>query len=453
MNSLNTSNQPRPTSPLPATSNAAAEDLLRCWIGLDPATIGSAAIQRAVRVRMTALGSDDVAAFTDLALRDPAERDQLVEEIVVAESWFFRDRQVFDFVRRFVCTLAALPGRQPVRILSAPCASGEEPYSVAMDLLDAGLAPAQFAIDAIDVSRASLARARQGCYSANAFRNADLSFRDRWFRSEQGGSVLDDAVRSCVHFAWANLLEESLVADTLHSGRGPYDVIFCRNLLIYLTPAARGRVEQALSRLLKPDGVLVLGAAEPPIMKGDWIPAGDSSIFALRRGVRAGLAGGRPNAIAPATTATRRRADTAAATKSLPRRSESLSAPPAPVRTDASKPVTPAEPPLPALDEVLHEAVAMANARRFSDALVFCEEQGKRLGPSPALFFLMGMLHQSAGDLDRAEGCFHKTLYLDSSHEEALLSLALLAAQRGDAAMAAKYRQSAARALARKGAS
>ncbi|MEI7782673.1 MAG: hypothetical protein WCJ18_12215, partial [Planctomycetota bacterium] len=112
-----------------------------------------------------------------------------------------------------------------------------------------------------------------------------------------------------------------------------------------------------------------------------------------------------------------------------------------------------AEPPLPTLDEVLHEAGAMANARRFSDALAFCEEQGKRLGPSPALFFLMGMLHQSAGDLDRAEGCFHKTLYLDASHEEALLSLALLAAQRGDAAMAAKYRQSATRALARKGAS
>ena len=68
----------------------------------------------------------------------------------------------------------------------------------------------------------------------------------------------------------------------------------------------------------------------------------------------------------------------------------------------------------------------------------------------PAIFFLMGMLHQSAGDLDRAEGCFHKTLYLDAAHDEALLALALLAAQRGDAAMAAKYRQSAARVLARK---
>ena len=65
----------------------------------------------------------------------------------------------------------------------------------------------------------------------------------------------------------------------------------------------------------------------------------------------------------------------------------------------------------------------------------------------------MGMLHQSGGDLDRAEGCFHKTLYLDASHEEALLSLALIAAQRGDHAMADMYRQSATRAFARKASS
>jgi chemotaxis protein methyltransferase WspC len=64
----------------------------------------------------------------------------------------------------------------------------------------------------------------------------------------------------------------------------------------------------------------------------------------------------------------------------------------------------------------------------------------------------MGMIHQAAGDLDRAEACFHKTLYLDAAHDEALLALALLATQRGDTRMADTYRQSAARALARKAA-
>ncbi|MFN6190573.1 MAG: CheR family methyltransferase [Planctomycetia bacterium] len=424
--------RPHPIHPLPSHPLAGAEAILERWLGLDPSTIGSAAIERAVRQRMKALGLDDAAVFADRAANDAAERDRLVEEVIVPESWFFRDPQVFQFVRRFVATLAALPGRQPVRILSAPCAAGEEPYSLAMALLDAGLAPEQFSIDAIDVSHAALARARQGVYSANAFRNADLSFRDRWFRSDRGGSLLDEAVRGCVHFAWANLLDDAFVAENLGSGRGPYDVIFCRNLLIYLTPAARTRVEHSIDRLLRPDGLLLLGAAEPPIMKGDWIPAADTSVFALRRGVREIVRTAAP-ATSPRVTARHTAAARPAATKK-----------PAPV----TAPEAPA--PLPTLDDVLREAGQLANARRFREALAHCDEHLKRLGPEPSLFFLMGMLHQSAGDLDRAEGCFHKTLYLDAAHEEALLALALLAAQRGDTAMAATYRQSAARVLARK---
>ena len=424
----------KPSGPHPAD---AAAHLLERWIGLDPATLGAAAIGRAVRLRMEALGIEDPRAFVDRVMADEAERDRLVEEVVVAESWFFRDRQVFDFVRRFACTLAAMPGRAPVRILSAPCAAGEEPYSVAMDLLAAGLDRTQFVIDAIDVSRVALERARQARYSANAFRNADLAFRDQWFRADGSAAVLDERVRQCVNFAWGNLLEEPFVADALRSGNAPYDIVFCRNLLIYLTPAARICVERSLDRLLKPDGLLVLGAAEPPIMKGEWMPAGDSSVFALRRGVHA-----------PAGTSASAGTREAGARKPAPKTPDARrprGEPAAPVEADVDAAA-------PSLDEVLGEAGSMANARRFSDAIAFCEHHMRRLGPSPALFFLMGMLHQSAGDGDRAEGCFHKTLYLDASHDEAILALALLAAQRGDVAMAENYRQSAARILARKAA-
>jgi len=288
-------------------SLAAAEDLLREWIGLDAATIGQASVARAVRDRMAAAGCTDVDAYVAAARTDPAERDRLVEQVIVAESWFFRDRQVFDFVADVAATVAAFPGRSPVRILCAPCASGEEPTSVAMALLDAGLASTQFVIDAVDVSHAALERARRGRYSANAFRNADAGYRDRWFRMDGSAAVLDERVRGCVRYAWANILDRGF-AD----GRDPYDVIFCRNLLIYLTPEARAAVERTLDRLLRPDGVLVLGAAEPPIMRGDWIPAGAASVFALRRGVHAPPDGGRSAAAArPASASPTRTAATA----------------------------------------------------------------------------------------------------------------------------------------------
>ena len=415
----------RDSDPIPA-----AEQLLAEWIGLDPDTIGSAAIARAVRARMEAMGIDDPGAALDRAGADPAERERLIEEVVVGESWFFRDPQVFAFVCRFATTRAALPGRGPIRILCIPCAGGEEPYSMAIGLLETGLVPEQFSIDAVDISAAALDRARLARYSANAFRNADLAFRDRWFRRDGSAAVLDESVRGLVRFARANILDDAFVAEALASGRGPYDVVFCRNLLIYLTPEARGRVTAALDRLVAADGLLVLGAAEPPIIKGDWIPAGDNSVFALRRGVHAPRALGNPRQ----------------PSRARPPRSATPHAPrPAPPPS-----VEPPTAPAPTLEDVLREAGSLANARRFGAALALCERHTREAGPAPELFFLMGILHQSAGDPDRAEACFHKTLYLDAAHDEALLALALLAAQRGDAVMAEKYRQSAARILARK---
>jgi len=393
-------------------------DLLEAWIGLDANTIGPAAIDRAVRERMKALGMASPSDYARHASAEPAERDLLVEEVIVAESWFFRDPQVFEFVADFAVTRAAMPGRPPLRILSAPSAGGEEPYSLAMALFGAGLTPAQFEIDAIDISQRALARAEAGRYSTNAFRNADLGFRDRWFTVEGSQAVIDTQVRGQVRFTWANVLEPTFAAA--HRG---YDVIFCRNLLIYLTPTGRRQVERQIERLLLPDGLLVLGAAEPPIMQGDWIPAGTASLFALRRGVHAP----RPR---PATAAPR------------------PIAPPRPLPPPAKPPIP--SPPVPDLEDVLAEAGRLANTGQLADAIAHAERHRGLMPPSPELFFLMGMLWQSAGDADRAEGCFHKTLYLDGGHEEALLALALLARQRGDPAMAEKYRQSAARAMARK---
>jgi len=396
--------------------------LLRDWIGLDMATVGRAAVERAIRQRMERLGLSDPVAYGRLARRETAERDELVEEVIVAESWFFRDRQVFDFVADFAATRAAVPGRGPVRILCGPAAGGEEPYSMAMALFEAGLAKEQFSIDAIDISRRALARAAAGRYSANAFRDADLAFRDRWFTVSGGHSEISSRVREQVRLEWANLLDPGFAA-----GRPRYDVVFCRNLLIYLTDDARRLVERQLDRLLAPDGLLVLGAAEPPIMKGDWLPAGTASVFALRRGVHAARF---PLPVVPRPGPAPR----------WPR-------PAAPLPRATARPV---EPPAASLEEVLAEAGRLANAGRFAEAIEHCQRQRGSLPPAAELFFLMGMLHQSAGDLDRAEGCFHKTLYLDADHEEAHLALALVARQRGDQAMAEKYRQSAARAVARK---
>ena len=173
----------------PSKACLAAETLLERWIGLDPHTVGGNAIARAVRVRMEACGESDEDAFIARLTRDATQQGRLIEEVVVPESWFFRDPPVFDALQQHATAYATTPGRSPLRILCVPCAAGEEPYSVAMALLEAGLSAEQFRIDASDVSQIALARAAAATYSANAFRGSDLAFRDRWFRVRGGRSA------------------------------------------------------------------------------------------------------------------------------------------------------------------------------------------------------------------------------------------------------------------------
>lgn len=457
-------------SALPST---AAEELLRCWMGLDPHSIGEAAIRRAVRLRMLSLGIDDVQTFVRLVETDKKERDRLVEEVVVAESWFFRDHQVYDHLRRFVAARIKARPSDPVRILSAPCAAGEEPYSIAMSLLDSGLQPEQFRIDAIDISRVALSKAKTARYSPNAFRNADSGFRDRWFRMDGGSAVLDESVSRCINFAWANILEVSFVTGAIDSGRAPYDVVFCRNLLIYLTTDARSAVERSIDRLLKEDGIVVLGAAEPAILQGNWVADSVGSTFTLRRGVSGESARWPSLAGRSALPAPRRPKPTLPPPNTAPSYPAPSPQPPQarPSRfpAPAPSPTPPAPPPTSTKSAdlrcedsgggsatqtvhlILADVNALANARRFSEAIALCESAQRDIGPSAELYFIAGIMHQTSGSLAIAEDCFQKTLYLDASHDEALLALSLLAEQRGDSGQAAQYRRSALRVVERKG--
>ena len=409
-----------PSQPVVHASPAAcraAETYLQRIIGLDPQTVGSAAIARAVRLRMEACGDADEGEFLDRLARDAGERGRFIDEVVVPESWFFRDSQVFDALRQHAIRFAATSGQAQLRILCCPCAAGEEPYSVAMALFDTGLAADRFWIDAADVSRAALARAKAATYSDNAFRGTDLAFRDRWFHARGTVAELDDVVREQVRFFWGNPLDDSFAVD-----HQPYDVIFCRNLLIYLTPDARGRVERTIVRLLAPDGLLMLGAAEPPILKGAWMPASSTAAFTLRRGTKAASPFPAPPSHSASGPAAR-----------SPDTNE----------TDDIRSPTP--------DDLLREAQALADAGRHAEALDICRRHQQAAGPSADIFFLMGTLHHASGGLDQAEACLHKALYMDPDRDDAFLSLAVVAGQRGDARMAAQYRQSAARVLARKG--
>ena len=121
-----------------------------------------------------------MSSVRDIGTAIAVELQELIDTVAVPETWFFRDRGAFIALARIA--LDAMVRRGPtdvLRILSVPCSTGEEPYSIAMSLLDAGLSPQRFQVEAIDISHRAIERARAGVYRRNSFRGQDLLFRGR----------------------------------------------------------------------------------------------------------------------------------------------------------------------------------------------------------------------------------------------------------------------------------
>jgi chemotaxis protein methyltransferase WspC len=128
------------------------------------------AIERAILERQTANRLADTRAYFARVWTSKAELQALVEAVVVPETWFFRDPGAFDALSSVVRHGALPMATEPLRLLSVPSSSGEEPYSIAMALLDAGVPSARFQVDAMDISQVALERAAAAVYGRNSFR-------------------------------------------------------------------------------------------------------------------------------------------------------------------------------------------------------------------------------------------------------------------------------------------
>ena len=194
-------------------------------------------------------------------LRRPDLADQVVDVLLNQESSFFRDSAVFDMITEAVEDLRAeSPGRR-LRIWSAGCSIGQEPLSLAIQFAerDAASSAVSPEIVATDVSEAALARARSGRYSQFEIqRGLPVRRMMRWFDSVGIDWIAKPDLVRQISFRKLNL-----VADPLPLGR--FDVILCRNVLLYLSPPLRRRVLDRLAEVARLGGLLVLGAGETVI--------------------------------------------------------------------------------------------------------------------------------------------------------------------------------------------
>ncbi|WP_316156683.1 protein-glutamate O-methyltransferase CheR [Cupriavidus sp. BIC8F] len=409
------------------------EALLKARIGLDAGAIGTGAVARAVRERQQARQAPDTQAYWDLLHGTADEFQALIEAVVVPETWFFRHREALLALGRLAAERAFADGRRTLRVLSLPCSTGEEPYSIAMAMLDAGVPAGRFAIDAMDISARALARARQGEYGANAFRSAPLDFRDRYFTATPTGYVLDARVRAQVRLLQGNLVDPGLLA-----GEPPYDFVFCRNLLIYFDAPGQRHAVQTLARLAAADGLLFVGPAEASLLSAQGLePVGLPLTFAFRK--PSGVTAARAAPRAPVHAAQPPRM---AAPPRLPRPPASLR--PVPVTPASLRPAAPE----PGNDQraALAAIAAQADRGELEAAGAACLALLERTPDANAdAYCMLGVLHDAAGRAAQAHAAYRKALYLDPAHQESLYHLAALLDTEGDHDGAMRLRQRAQR--------
>lgn len=188
-----------------------------------------------------------------------AEMDVLLDRLAIHESYFFRETPQLDLaVGRLVPQAQAAHPGERVRVWSAGCAAGEEPYSLVMLLQERGVwQEGAFDLLGTDLSPSCVERARRGAYSGPALRDTTPARRARFFERAGAEWRLRESVRRCVRLRRLNLYRSRDLGVL-----GRFDLILCRNVLLYMDAAARERVVAALSDRLRPCGTLVVGRTE-----------------------------------------------------------------------------------------------------------------------------------------------------------------------------------------------
>lgn len=382
--------------------------LLHEQFGWSLTASGMTELRRSLCERCEATGMLSLEEYRHLLAESDAELRALVECTVVPETFFFRYPESFAFLAQWA------ENHHPLRILSFACSTGEEPYSIAMSLLDSGRR--DFLIEARDISVEAIAAAAAARYPANSFRE-DLSYwKERYFALSGDGWRVDKEVREHVTFRVANLLDME--------DRNEWDIIFCRNVLIYFSPLQQKRAVERLEMALKAGGLLFLGPAEPAqLLSMGWKPIRYPMSFVCAKSGRS-----QPPL-------------------EFPKVPERVKKAPVVARAVSTRKAAPSQ------SVAVQAGDALDRARKLADAGKLDEAEkvlAQVLAKGADAHFLQGLIDETRSRDDLAEASYRKALYLDPAHADALLHMSLLLERHGRIQAADNMRR---RALAKEKAS
>lgn len=405
-------------------------------------------LQRGLAAASRELGFPDATACAEMLLAESLTRPQLAvvaSHLTIGETYFFRDEKTFDALADHV--LPELIGRrrgrgQHLRLWSAACSTGEEPYSLA--ILVRRLLPDwrdwNVSILATDINQRSLERAVAGVYGDWSFRGAAPGFKDRYFTPTSNGRFeIDQEIKGLVSFAHLNLAQESLRTPAANTHE--IDVILCRNVLIYFTESHTRRLADNLHMALAEGGWLAVSASECSQTLFSSFTAVNFPGAILYRKCRADEQGGEawrapsdasPDldaAVEPAAATATATAAAAAAAATWP---EPLAALP-----DQAAPIYAA--PAQAPEAISLQTRALANQGRHADALASIEQWLASDKTDPSAYYVRAMILQEIGERHAARDSLHQAIYLQPDFALAYFALGNLARADAQTAQAHKH--------------
>ena len=403
------------------------EKFLEETIGLEIGSIGKSFFERTTASLMEQSGIKDMESYSELLRNSSEDLERLVEKVVVPETWFFRDVEPFIFLQQYV-ERDWIPSHRGkiLRVLSVPCSTGEEPYSIAMTFLQAGLWPDQFYIDAVDISKKGLEYAKKAIYGKSALRGKGVNYQNRYFQKTERGYKLDAQITSLVHFHHDNLLHPTFLAE--HT---PYHIIFCRNLLIYLTREARMKILDNLNSIITSNGLLFTGHSELPFFfQYGYTRINHSRSFACKKKYE------------------HRDREPVVTKKEHKEVYKIVQA----NHTDQKilhphhKVFERTETPLKQTSEsTLATVRALANQGALEKAFSICKTYIQEHNTNPEGYYLFGLINNALDCFSAAEEYFLKSIYLDPHYYEALVQLSLLYEQTGRTTKSSLFKERAKR--------
>ncbi|RJQ55767.1 MAG: protein-glutamate O-methyltransferase CheR [Nitrospiraceae bacterium] len=185
------------------------------------------------------------------------ELSRLLDAVTTNETYFFREPDQLNIFVNEIMPKLLMQKKHAVRIWSAACSSGEEPYTLAMMLLQKGYSPKQFEITGSDISESVLEAARKAVYNSYSVRNIPEPFLNKYFSGSEQKFALNESVRNMVRFMKVNLVDDKNIKSLRHM-----DAVLCRNVLIYFDVKSKQKVVSHLYDCLNDGGHLFIGASE-----------------------------------------------------------------------------------------------------------------------------------------------------------------------------------------------